>query len=738
MPRAPGTISSVAASGTEQIRGRSMGFLARTSVGELKGVGPKSVEALEEMGISTVLDLICHYPRRYLDRTQQASLANMVPGEQAVVLASVRRTSSRPLRGRRRLVEVDVHDGTGWLRCTFFNQPWRERQLSEGTQVALFGKLELYQGRRQMTNPVVDLVGDRTRRIVAVYPSSEKAGVATWEIASWVDEALRRAGPLADPLPSEWRSRLGLADRTSAFRGIHVPESLREKEVARRRLAFDELLRLQIVLVMRKRLLEYRSEGISHRLCRAGAPDGSGGSDSSLLDELITELPFKLTQAQLTAIEEVCADMASEHPMHRLLQGDVGAGKTVVALAGLLVAVQSGHQGLLMAPTEVLAEQHYFGLRSLLAKMTVQDTGRIEARRPVCVELLTNRTSRGRRDRLSEQLRTGEVDILVGTHALLGQDVRLASAGLVVIDEQHRFGVEQRAVLRDQGRIGTGKTPDLLVMTATPIPRTAAMTVYGDLDVSVLGELPQGRVPVTTKWVREPSSETAVWEKVRSEIAAGRRAYIVCPLIEGSDRMEARAVVAEHKRLQEGPLAGVALALLHGQMPSREKEAVMTAFRDGDVGALVTTTVIEVGVDIAEATVMVVEDAGRFGLAQLHQLRGRVGRSGLPSWCYLLDWSASEDGVRRLEALERTTDGFALAEVDLEIRGEGTVLGTRQQGRNDLRLASLRKDQELVLAARRVAEDLVGRDSTLHAHPLLADELRLFIDEEDEAFLFKS
>lgn len=697
----------------------------------LAGVGAKKQAALAEMEITTVLDLLCHYPRRYVDRTQQASLSSMTPGEEAVVLARVAASRSRPLRGRRSLVEVDVEDGTGWLRCVFFNQPWRQRQLVEGTQVALFGKLEVFKGRRQMTSPLVDLVGDRTGRIIPIYPSSEKAGVATWELASWVEESLQRAGPLADPLGDQWRSRLDLVDRTAAFRGIHAPRSWDEATAARRRLAFDELLRLQLALVMRKRALAERSKGIAHRTVAAPG-------EVSLLDALVSSLPFRLTRAQSQAIDVIRADMASERPMHRLLQGDVGAGKTLVALAGLLIAVQGGHQGLLMAPTEVLAEQHFRSIRDLLADLLVPDPQRIESTRPVRVEILTSRTPRARRDRLCEELESGDVDILVGTHALLGEDVRLASPGLVVVDEQHRFGVEQRAVLRDEERLGGDRTPDLLVMTATPIPRTAAMTVYGDLELSVLDELPDGRVPVVTKWVREPSGEAAVWEKVISEVEAARRAFVVCPLIDDSGPSEARAVTAEHERLKSGPLEGVALGLLHGQMPSREKEAVMAAFRSGEVSVLVTTTVIEVGVDVGEATVVVVEDAGSFGLAQLHQLRGRVGRAGLASWCFLFDWSASKDGAKRLEAMEKTSDGFALAEIDLRIRGEGTVLGTRQKGRNDLRLASLVKDEDLIVAAREVAEALVDTSPSLEAYPLLLDELRLFVDESDGDFLLKS
>jgi len=428
--------------------------------------------------------------------------------------------------------------------------------------------------------------------------------------------------------------------------------------------------------------------------------------------------------------------------MHRLLQGDVGSGKTVVALCALLVAVRGGRQGALMAPTEVLAEQHFLSVRALLDGLSVPDSGRLEGRRPVAVALLTNRTGAGERAKLHEGLRSGAVDIVVGTHALLTDEVRFASLGVVVIDEQHRFGVEQRDALRVKGRdaaTGEGADPDVLVMTATPIPRTAAMVVFGDLDVTELDELPAGRTPVRTVWARTPTDEDAAWQLVRDEVAAGNRAYVVCPLVEGSERVQASSATQERSRLESGPLAGLRIGLLHGQLKAADKEGVMESFRRGEIQVLVATTVIEVGVDVPEATVMVVEDADRFGIAQLHQLRGRVGRSARPSWCYLLGSAPSPEATVRLEALERSTDGFELADVDLELRGEGTILGTRQKGRSDLKLASLRRgDRPLVEAARRVAESVLAADPGLSHSPQLADEVRLFVGEEEALYLFKS
>jgi ATP-dependent DNA helicase RecG len=701
---------------------RPLSRLGTIPVDVLKGVGEKKRSALAEMDISTVLDLVTHYPRRYIDRTNQVSIRDLVVGEEALVLATVRKVSTRQTRARRAMVEVELFDGSSYLKCTFFNQPWRSKQLREGAEVAVFGRVEVFRGRRQMTNPVVDLVGNRTGRIVPLYPQSEKAGVSTWELAEWVEEALGRAGSLVDPLPSRARDALELVDRTWAFRQIHDPESMAAAAAARKRLAFDELWRLQMILVMRKRAIERESKGIRHVV------------DGELVPRFHASLPFPLTGAQLRAIDEIASDLAGPHPMHRLLQGDVGAGKTLVALTALLVAVQGGYQGALMAPTEVLAEQHYLGVRDLLSGLTVPDsTGSLFADRPVRVELLTNRTTAKERDRLSTGLLDGSVDLLIGTHALLTEGVAFRSLGVVVIDEQHRFGVEQRAALR-----GKGDDPDVLVMTATPIPRTAAMTVYGDLDMTVLDELPPGRTPITTVWARGPLEESAAWDRVRAEVAAGHQAYVVCPLIEDSEKIEARSAEEEHDRLAAGELAGLRLGLLHGRMSAKDKEAAMSDFRRGDIDVLVSTTVIEVGVDVPNATVMVIESADRFGIAQLHQLRGRVGRGAAVSYCYLLGDPTSPDGEERLAALERTTDGFELAEVDLELRGEGTIMGTRQKGRSDLKLASLRRDKELVRPAREVAFSIVDADPLLSAHAELEEEIRFLVDDEEAEFLFKS
>ncbi|MGH9138940.1 MAG: ATP-dependent DNA helicase RecG [Acidimicrobiales bacterium] len=714
---------------------RRLEQLAAIPVTELKGVGPERARALGKLGIESVLDLLTHYPRRYLDRTKEARIADLRIGDEATVLVRVVRVNARRTRSRTTLVTADVTDGSGHLRLTFFNQPWRQSQLRPGLDALIFGKVDTYGGRRQMTNPVVDLIGDKTGRIIPVYPQSEKEKINTWDIARWMDEVLDRAGDFLDPVPDDVVDEVDLIDRTSAFRGIHTSESMDEVGAARRRLVFDELLRIQLALVLRKQVLERTASGIRH--------DTSG----ELVRRFVDRLPYQLTAGQQAAIDEIVADLGGPHPMHRLLQGDVGSGKTTVAVAAMLTAVQGGHQAALMAPTEVLAEQHALGVRQRLSGFTVpvgEEAGQLFDERPLTVELLTNRTTPTQRDKLFAGLADGTVDLVIGTHALIEEGVRFRSLGVVVIDEQHRFGVEQRATLREKG--ADGLVPDVLVMTATPIPRTAAMTVYGDLDVTTLAEKPGERQPIATVWEKTAAHETgqlslgelAVWGHVRREVEAGHQAYVVCPLIEESEKLEVRSAEATYAELEAGPLSGLRLGLLHGRIRPAEKEATMELFRAGQLDVLVATTVIEVGVDVPNATVMVILDADRFGIAQLHQLRGRVGRGADKSWCYLVGAGSSPDGERRLAALVDSDDGFALAEVDLEVRGEGTLFAARQKGRNDLKLASLLRDRPVVERARAIAFRLVDRDPGLHDHPELLAEVELFLDEDERAFLQKS
>ena len=689
----------------------------------LKGVGPKRAESLRKADVYSVLDLLRYYPRRYIDRTREATIADLREGEEGMVLGKVTRVESRRIRGNRTMVTAKVSDGTGTLGVTFFNQPWRAKQLYEGLPVVLFGKVESFRGNPQMSSPIVDLIGDQTGKIVPVYPQSEKAKIGSADVARWSAEALRRAEQrtIADPLPDSVKRAQKFIDRHEATVEIHQPDNMASVAQARRRLVFDELFAIQLELVNQQRIRQETEVGVDH------------AATGLLTTQMLDSLGFPLTGAQNRVIEEISADMHHPHPMHRLLQGDVGAGKTLVAVHALLSAVEGKFQGALMAPTEVLAEQHAIGIKSLLDGLMVEDTMSLLSERPLRVELLTNGVATADRKRILAQTLSGEVDILIGTHSLIQDSVHFFNLGMVVIDEQHRFGVEQRAVLRAKAQ--GDKEPDVLVMTATPIPRTAAMTVYGDLDVSVLDELPPGRTPIETYWAAGELEEAAMWESVRTEVAAGRQAYVVCPLIDASDKIEARSATETYEELTGGQLYGLKVALLHGRMTSAEKEEVMSAFRRGDTDVLVATTVIEVGVDVPNSTVMVILDAGRFGIAQLHQLRGRVGRGEHASTCWLAGEVTTSDGEARIEALVGSTDGFELAEIDLELRGEGTIMGERQKGQNDLRLASLRRDKDTVALAREVAIELLEADDP--ALPALLDDSAVILGRTDTEFLRK-
>ncbi len=708
--------------------------LADIDVEVLKGVGEKRKESLAEYGITNVLELLMNYPRKWVDRTNEARVSDLVAGQEALVIVEVRKVSKFTTKNRRTVVTIQVGDESGRLTAVFFNQPWRERQLKVGLQVAMFGKPDLYRGVLQMSNPLVDLIGDRTGRIVPIYPQSEKTQVSTWELATWVENALERCRErgLSDPVPTELINRLELVDRTAALWGIHFPETMLAKQNARRRLAFDELLRVQVVLVGRKRAFELDSTGIRHIV------------DGKLQQRFVAAIPFALTAAQQRVISEINKDLAAPHPMHRLLQGDVGSGKTVVAVSAMLAAVQGGHQGALMAPTEVLAEQHFASVSSLLAGLLVPDAKNLFGDRQLRVELLTSRITSERRRELLRDLANGGVDILIGTHALIQEGVEFSSLGVAVIDEQHRFGVEQRAALRNKGESTVSQnsekiltSPDVLVMTATPIPRTAAMTVYGDLDVSVLDEMPPGRTPIKTFWIAGKKSESAMWDEVRGAAAHGQQAFVVCPLIEESDKLQVASAEDTFKLLAKTELKGLKLGLLHGRMSSSEKDETMNKFRNRKLDVLVATTVIEVGVDVPNATCMVVLDADRFGIAQLHQLRGRVGRGVIASRCWLVT-SDPEVSSPRIDALVESTDGFYLAEVDLELRGEGTIMNTAQKGRSDLKLASLRQDRDLIELARATAFEIINADPTLKSHNEIREEIDLLLTPDEEEFLFKN
>ena len=670
----------------------TMARLAELGVDRLQSAQPH-LAALEAAGIASLADLLGFYPRRWIDRSTQVAINHLPVDAWAFVIGRVESARTHTGKQGRQMCFATINDGHGSLSITFFGQPWRTDQFAKqrGKPVAVYGQVQLYHGRPQMTNPIVDFVGDRVGRVVPMYPQSEAIELPSEAIEAMVAETLARCeqAGFSDPVPFEVRAKLGLAGRAEAMRHIHLADSMDEQRAARRRLAFDELLRLQLGLVQRKRQAEAVASGVRH-------------AHGALLPAFIGGLPFRPTNAQARAINEITADMQRPIPMNRLLQGDVGAGKSLVASAVVAMCLQGGHQAALLAPTEVLAEQLYAGAARSFEKLTVADRATLFGTRPIRVELLTGRTKGKARTAILADLASGAIDVIVGTHALLEPSVEFHDLGLAVVDEQHRFGVEQRSALKAKGRHGE---PDLLAMTATPIPRSAAMTVYGDLDVSVLDELPPGRTPIVT--MRAMNDSPIMWEQIRTQVGEGRQAYVVTPLVESATaeaRMAASATTTRDA-LAAGPLVGLRVGLLHGKMKPEAKDEVMTEFREHRLDVLVATTVIEVGVDVPNATVIVILDADRFGIAQLHQLRGRVGRGRHASCCYLT--TAEMEPNPRLQALVDSTDGFALAEADLELRGEGKVFGDAQSGKSDLKLASLRRDRKLIEQARAAAFEII-------------------------------
>ena len=697
--------------------------LSKIPLSRLKGIGPKKESSLHSLDIFSVLDILTYFPRKYIDRTNEAKVSSLHVGEEGMILVEVLNVYKQKTRNRRSIVTAIVTDQTGNVTLTFFNQPWREKQLKVGSEVIIFGKLDQYRGEYRMVNPVVDLIGDKTGKFIPVYAQSGKAGLSTWEFCNWTKDAIEKSRPrgFAEPLPSAIRKQYDLVSRDKAYSSIHSPNNLGEMLTARKRLVFDELLRIQLLLVARKRQLELATQGISHDF------------EGALFDKLVESLPFKPTNAQSKAIAEIFKDLRASYPMHRLLQGDVGSGKTLVAIAALLSVVEGGKQGSIMAPTEVLAEQHFVSVKELLSNFALSDSSNLLGERKLNISLLTSQTSDKDAKEIRAKLGRGEIDIIVGTHSLIQESVEFADIGLAVVDEQHRFGVDQRAALQNKGN--SKAIPDLLVMTATPIPRTAAMTVYGDLDVSILNELPEGRVPIDTKRVTDAQE---LWEEVNRQIMLGRQVFIVCPLIDESENIDTTSAEATYHRLKSDELSGISVGLLHGRMHASEKQHVMDLFRNGEIDALVSTTVVEVGVNIPNATAMVILGAERFGIAQLHQLRGRVGRGSFQSTCYLVSNSQTPETDARLQALVDSNDGFHLAEIDLELRGEGTIMGAEQKGRNDLRIASLRRDKEWVSHARTAAIALLDLAKQGEDISLLIEELNLFFEEEKVEYLFKS
>jgi ATP-dependent DNA helicase RecG len=665
----------------------------------------------QAFGYRTERDLLEHYPRRYLTRGELTDLAHAKKGAVVTLTGTVKHLVKKQPRRNLRILEIRVADeaGSGVWSCTWFNQPWHASRLPVGTLAAFSGKLEWRAGRLTMANPGYEVLRESddaegfANEVIAVYPATKD--VSSGRLRRVIAALLDRHGRLPDFLPEHLRRAHGLIARGEAMQTIHRPEDLAAVERARRRLVYDELFVLQVGLALRRRALAEGERGHALR------PDGP------LTEQLLASLPFTPTKAQSRAMAEIGEDLARPRPMHRLLQGEVGSGKTLVSLQMLLAAVQSGFQGAMMAPTEVLADQHFINLRALLDGLdqagrtseSPTSDGRLFDFAGPRIEVLTAATTGAARERLLAAVAAGEVDILVGTHALLSEGVDFQKLGAVVVDEQHRFGVHQRVRLREKG-----DSPHVLIMTATPIPRTLALTLYGDLDVSTLDELPPGRHPVATHLVADdPALRERAYERVREEAAAGHQAYVVCALKDESDKLELRSAKAEAERLRAEVFPDLRVGLVYGDMAAREKEATMDAFRAGKLDVLVSTTVIEVGVDVPNATVMLVEDADRFGLSQLHQLRGRVGRGTAPGLCILFADPAGEEGRARMEAVTRISDGFELANEDLRIRGEGTVFDARQSGLSDLKLARLIDDFEWVAKARADAFRLVEADPEL-------------------------
>ena len=711
-------------------------------------VGDRTAKPLaEHLGLHTVGDLLRHYPRRYTERGALTPFRELVVGEYATVFAEVEATTGRMLEGRRGAkrslykTDVTIRDDRGaTLKLALFNRRWAERELRPGRRAYFSGKVDLFNGRVQLANPEYLLVDDDSGvlqeefagTLVPIYPAAAKAPSHT--VARSVKVALDVVELSADPLPEDLRRRHGLVSLEQALRDVHRPMSRADVQRARDRLTWDEAFVLQVVLAQRR------------AMTRALPGTPRAGRAGGLLEAFDRALPFDLTRGQADVGAVLAEDLAGTSPMHRLLQGEVGSGKTVVALRAMLQVVDSGGQAALLAPTEVLAQQHARSLAALLGPLgTAGELGAADV--ATRVALLTGSQGAAARRTALAQAASGEAGIVVGTHALLSEGVAFADLGLVVVDEQHRFGVEQRDALRAKG----STPPHVLVMTATPIPRTIAMTVYGDLEVSTLTELPSGRAPIRSAVVpvgEKPAWLDTAWQRVREHVAAGRQAFVVCPRIggdepeepSGSGRRPGVAVLDVHLMLAHGPLSGLRVELLHGRLPPEDKDAVMQRFARGEIDVLVATTVIEVGVDVPNASVMVVLDAERFGVSQLHQLRGRVGRGEHAALCLLVtEAEAGSPSRERLDAVAATSDGFELSRVDLEQRREGDVLGADQSGtRTSLRLLRLLDHEDVIGEARAEAVALVDRDPLLSDEPALRQAVLDVLDADQAEFLEKA
>ena len=735
-----------------------------TLTDRLKGIiGDRTADALEAVfGMSTVEDLLRHYPRRYVVRGEFSDISSLIEGDEVTVLAEIAAVKTRRANGRN-ILEVNVTDGSAVMSLTFFNQPWREKELKIGKTGMFAGKVGSFNGKRQLSHPDYQLIPDGddvdsalaafAGKYLPVYPAGGK--MPSWKISQCVELVLDSLDEVEDYLPDEVIKEFGYPTLKGAFISIHKPESLEAADLARLRLTFDEAILLQLLLAGRRAELK-ELDATPRKI-----------STDGLVSVFESKLPFKYTSGQIEVNSEIESDMQQPHPMHRLLQGEVGSGKTVIALRAMLSVIESGGQAALLAPTEVLASQHFKTIEKLLGDLaqagTLQGSGE-----GTQLALLTGSLSASAKREALGKIANGEAGIVIGTHALISDGVEFHDLALVIVDEQHRFGVEQRDALRMKAK----KPPHLLVMTATPIPRTVAMTIFGDLDVSTLRQLPSGRIPIETHVIpvlEKPHYLDRAWVRVKEEVAKGHQAYIVAPRISdgGEDLVKAKISAADiamakmmgdeitseelagteamtsveelAPKLATGALKGLKLAPLHGRQSSELKDETMTAFSKGQIDVLVATTVIEVGVDVPNASMMVIMDADRFGVSQLHQLRGRVGRGSTPGLCLLVSNADEESpAMARLSAVSGTLDGFELSRIDLDQRREGDVLGRAQSGtKSHLRLLRVLRDEELIEEARRVAVQLIASDPKLETHPALAAQVAILKEEERSAFLDK-
>ena len=688
-----------------------------TALADVKGIAKQTLPKLKRLGLQKVEDLVYHFPHRHSDFSKVSTVSELSLGEDHTVIVSVWEASQTRQGFKRGSTQAVLGDETGNVRAIWFNQPYLANSFKPGTTLVISGKVNVFRGSFVFESPEYEIMRGQeelmhTGRLVPVYPTVE--GLPHRTIRRVVKRALDSSLSLVvDFLPEDTRHRAGLMGLQNAIAQAHYPDAEADWTSARRRLAFDELFLLQLAVIRRKKEWQQEDEGIP---LEAGA---------SAVGGFLEALPFNLTGAQSRVLDEIMADLSQGRPMSRLLQGDVGSGKTVVAAAALLLAVVNGRQGALIAPTEILAEQHFLTLADLLSSgngdgdhpsstsFEVEGAGG-----PLTVGLLVGSMSRKAKNEMHARIREGDIDVAVGTHALLQEEVDIPRLAVAVVDEQHRFGVMQRASMREKG-----ERPHLLAMSATPIPRSLALTLYGELDISTIDEMPAGRRRIRTRWL-EPDLRPTAYAFIDKQVEQGRQAFIVCPLIEDSEAVQARAATEEYERLSASVFPHLRLGLLHGRMALREKEEVMASFKAGEVQVLVATPVVEVGIDIPNASVMLIDGADRFGLAQLHQLRGRVGRGMHDSYCILLAESPGEDARERMKLVERSTDGFELAEADLDLRGPGDYLGTRQSGLPSLKMARL-SDQDILAAARTEATRILDADPDLQAerNALLAERL---------------